>query len=405
MSTQTDSRLPLLVATAGPAHGADQLALAALPLVAAVSLGLGPAELGTLVAIQTGAWLVASVPAGLLVDRIDRRLLAIASQAVAAVALVIATLAAALSAEPLLAAALFVAGAGIVTFALTSVAMVPDLVPAASFQRANARLETARALMMLAAPLIAGHLAQRGMGGAALGLAALAATLSALVATRLHASPPATGTTRPPLRRALRDGFACVAATPLLRGIVACALAWNFAWAALGAVFVLFALNRIGLDAASTGMALSAGGFGFLAGALAAPWLMARVTPNVILIGGPLLSLTAALLIAASPAPGGIMPPLIAFALLGFGPMLWLVMQTSLRQLVTPRDRMGSVNALIQTAIYGIRPVGALTGGLIAARFGLDAAILMVALCFALSLFAAVASPLGRLTAMPVRVG
>jgi hypothetical protein len=81
--------------------------------------------------------------------------------------------------------------------------------------------------------------------------------------------------------------------------------------------------------------------------------------------------------------------------------MLWLICQITVRQLVTPAPLMGRVNATLQTAIYGVRPLGALAGGLVAANAGLHAALLLVAAAFALSTLVIVLSPLARLRALP----
>ena len=62
-----------LLAAGGAAHFADQLATAALPLTAVIVLGAGPGTVGTLVALQGLAWLLASLPAGVLVDRVPKR--------------------------------------------------------------------------------------------------------------------------------------------------------------------------------------------------------------------------------------------------------------------------------------------------------------------------------------------
>jgi hypothetical protein len=89
-------------------------------------------------------------------------------------------------------------------------------------------------------------------------------------------------------------------------------------------------------------------------------------------------------LLLAAP-PGGLALPLAAQFLLGVGPMLWLVCQTGLRQVVTPPALLGRVGAALQVAIYGVRPLGALAGGALAAAAGPEAAILLAALAFALS--------------------
>ena len=87
--------------------------------------------------------------------------------------------------------------------------------------------------------------------------------------------------------------------------------------------------------------------------------------------------------------------------LIGFGPMLWLICQTTVRQLVTPLSLMGRVNATVQTAIYGVRPLGALAGGIVAAQAGLQAALLLIAASFVLSTLVILLSPLARLRALP----
>jgi hypothetical protein len=68
---------------------------------------------------------------------------------------------------------------------------------------------------------------------------------------------------------------------------------------------------------------------------------------------------------------------------------------------VTPTPLLGRVNATVQTAIYGVRPLGALAGGVVAAEAGLQAALLMIAAAFVLSTLVILLSPLARLRALP----
>jgi hypothetical protein len=85
--------------------------------------------------------------------------------------------------------------------------------------------------------------------------------------------------------------------------------------------------------------------------------------------------------------------------------MLYLICQTTVRQLVTPAPLMGRVNATVQTAVYGMRPLGALAGGLVAAHAGVHAALLLIGAAFALSTLVIVSSRLARLRALPEPVG
>ena len=63
-----------LFGAAAGTHAADQLALATLPLTATLVLGAGPDILGLLVAIQSAAWLLVTLPAGAWADRIAAQL-------------------------------------------------------------------------------------------------------------------------------------------------------------------------------------------------------------------------------------------------------------------------------------------------------------------------------------------
>ncbi|TBR26550.1 MAG: MFS transporter, partial [Reyranella sp.] len=111
--------------------------------------------------------------------------------------------------------------------------------------------------------------------------------------------------------------------------------------------------------------------------------------------------IVAAILFLATPSGSGFVLAAAGYFLVGFGPMLWAICQTTVRQLVTPSPLMGRVNATVQTAIYGVRPLGALAGGFVAAQAGLHAALLMIALAFALSTLVIVLSPLARMRVLP----
>ena len=149
-----------LFGAAAGTHAADQLALATLPLTATLVLGAGPDILGLLVAAQSAAWLLVTLPAGAWADRMPRRTLLLIGLALGLAASVVAVIAAAAGMTSLLGVAAFVGASGTVVYMLTVISLLPSLVPAADLPRSNARLELARALVSLAAPFVAGLLAQ-----------------------------------------------------------------------------------------------------------------------------------------------------------------------------------------------------------------------------------------------------
>lgn len=390
-----------LFATAGLVQAADQIALAALPVTAILVLGAGPGLVGALVAAQTAAWLLISLPAGVVVDRLPKRRVLLIALTLSLLGATGAIAAAALQNPVLLGLAAFLAAAGTVTFVLVQIGLMPQIVATGDLPRANSRIELARALASAAAPFIVGFLATRLSPLAGYLLAALLAAGSLACATTLRVPETAAPAARPPLLAAIAEGARFVAGDPLLRAIGLCAIFWNFAFVALLAVFVPFALTRLGTDAAGAGLVQGVNGLGMIAGAAAAPFIFARVQPRAVLLFGPLSSALGAVLMALSPRAGGLAMAALAFGLIGFGPMLWLVMQTSVRQIVTPPALMGRVTATIQVAIYGVRPLGALAGGTVAQVFGMEAAIGLVAAAFAASALVSVASPLARLATMP----
>ena len=63
------------------AQSAEQLSLAAAPIMAVLMLGAGPGEIGMLAAVQSLPFLLLSIPFGLLADRTSRRRLMVAAEA------------------------------------------------------------------------------------------------------------------------------------------------------------------------------------------------------------------------------------------------------------------------------------------------------------------------------------
>jgi predicted MFS family arabinose efflux permease len=386
-------------------HAADQLALAALPLTAVLLLDAGPGLVGVLVAIQGAAWLLVSLPAGVIVDRLTAASVLLVAPVLSLVAALAALLAALAEQVWPLAGATFVGAAGTVSFVLATTAVVVRLVPAAQLAAGNARLELARAAATLAAPFVVGELATRLSPTWGFALAIVAALGAVVLLTGIERRaidvPPAP---RQPILAAIADGAAFVLRQRLLRGIALCAIFWNMSFFALWAIFVPFALKVLALDPRQTGVMQMAYGAGLIVGALSGGTILARLPPNVTLLFGPGVSVIAGMLLWLSIRMPGPALPAVAHFLVGFGPMLWLICQTTVRQLVTPPDLLGRVNATIQVAIYGVRPLGALLGGWLGATFGYEAAVLAIAGGFTLSFAVVLFTPLLRLRTMPAQV-
>jgi predicted MFS family arabinose efflux permease len=394
-------RLPL---AALALHAADQTCLAALPLIAAVGLGAGPGMIGALIAAQGAAWLLVSLPAGAWLDRTGREAALRRALIAAGLGFLLAYM---LHAHPAgLALGAFAGSGAVVVGVLAVAALVPGWTPPAGRPAANARIELARgAATLLAAPL-AGACAGAGWPAAALLFAAAFATAGTWAMRGLPPRVPAMPASvarpgpHPGLARAVQEGARFAWAEPHLRALTLCAVFWNMGFFALLAVVVPLGLGPLGLTPAQVGLAMGGYGAGLMLGALVAARVLRLLPPGLVLAMGPGITLVAVALLWS-----GLLHPFVRLAaaqfLIGFGPMLWQVTQTTLRQAVTPSALLGRVGATLQVAVFGVRPLGALAGGALGAWAGPQAGLALATLGFALSVAMVMRRPIRGLREFP----
>ena len=395
------SFLPLAGANLA-AQSAEQLSLAAVPIVAVLMLGSGAGEIGVLAMVQTLPFLLLSIPLGLVADRTSRKWLMIFSEVLRTVSL-LGLLAIVLMGRlsiPLLAVLGFIGAIGTVGFSVAAPAMVPSLVPRELLGRANGRLELARSAAYAGGPALAGALvAWAGASSAFVIAAVLSAAAVALLINLVEAPRPA-APTRHPLHD-LRDGARFVWGHEMLRPILLTAIAWNISWFVLQAAYVPYAVRVLGLSASGVGTTLAVYGVGMIAGALIAPRLIGAMPFGRAIQYGPMVSVLASGTMAATlvwPTP---VLAVCSFFLFGFGPIVWTITSTTLRQTVTPREALGRVGAIFLTVNAGARPVGAALGGFIGAGWGEGACLVVAFTGFCVQAAVIVWSRVSSLQALP----
>jgi predicted MFS family arabinose efflux permease len=406
MMATMDSPLPRalnrLVASNLAAQSAEQLSLAAVPIVAVLALGAGPGEIGTLATAQTLPFLLLSIPFGLWADRHSRRRLMVGCELLRGLSLLglLAALLLDRLSLPLLAILGFVGAVGTVGYSVAAPALLPALVPAEGLARANTRLELARSAAFAAGPALAGALVSWAGGSTAFVLAAMLSGAAVLLLMGLPEPARAPARVRHPLLE-LGDGARLVWRDALLRPILLTAVAWNIAWFVLQAAYVPYAMRALGLDAAGVGLTLATYGGGMVAGALLAPRVVRWLSFGPAIVFGPFVSVLAmAVMVATLVWPRGLLAGL-SFFLFGFGPIVWTITSTTLRQTVTPGAMLGRVSALFLTVNTGARPLGAALGGLVGAQWG-EAACLWLALAgFALQAAIIAGSAVRHLQRLP----
>ncbi|MGE0424386.1 MAG: MFS transporter [Reyranellaceae bacterium] len=386
-----------LWSAAALAHGADQIAFAAIPLAAVLLLGADAADMGGLNMLQTLPWLLLALPVGVLVDRIDRAHVMAVSESTRAVLLVLGAALAWLGwlSLPLLGALGFALAATTCIFSVAAQAHVPSLVPRETLAAANARMELARAGATAAGPALAGMLLSVVTPVAALLISgALSAVAAGLV--RRARVVVAAGHKRLPRWRDLGAGLSFVARNRHLRPIAITAMGWAMSWSILVTVLVLYASRSLGLSAAAIGVMLAANGAGMIVAALTAGRVGRRLPAGLFIASGPAISVLGVLIVTPL-FGGGAVQAAVAMFLLGLGPMYWTVGQTTLRQTVTPPAILGQVIAIQFLIQYGSRFLGAFLGGVIGNLYGVEAAIWAAAAGFGVQLLTILCSAIPSL--------
>jgi MFS family permease len=330
-------------------------------------------------------WLVFSLQAGVLGDRLDRRRLMVSANTVRA--LVAGATAAAVMFDvmtlPVLYLAAFVLGMCEVLFDNTTQAILPTLVPRDRLERANGNI--------MGAQMVIAEFVARPISGALVGVAlslpfaidaATAAVSAALVAslsgnfrtTRSPAAEPAPGravagddaqpapTTppRPRMRTQIAEGLRWLWGHRLLRTLAISLGIMNGTSAAVMATYVLFAQEILLLDGFGFGLLLAAGSVGGLLGSILGPNVTARLRSGPSLFLGMAVPIVSFGVIAVTSHAFVVAA---AFAVFGFTAILWNVVTVTLRQTMIPDEILGRVNSVYRFLGWGAMPVGTLLGG------------------------------------------
>src|SRR6202158_5612265 len=383
------------------AQSAEQIALAAAPIVAVLTLGVGEGQTGALQTALTLPFILFAITAGLIADRISRRRLMAGAEALRAVALlaILVLIGLNLLTLPLLALSGFVAVCGTVVYSVAAPALVPSLVAPQSLPAANARIELARTVAFAGGPALGGVLVGWVGAAPAFGFAAALSGLAVVLLSGIYEPARQPAPRRHPLQE-IKEGATFVLHHPLLRPVFVTQFIFNTASFLLLAVFVPYAVRHLGLSATGVGTTLAMYGVGMVVGALLATRVMRRLPFGTVIGLGPVTGFVAAAVMALPtfiPAPW---LTAFSFFLLGVGPILWVISTTTLRQSVTPPSLLGRVSA-INIMSYGARPVGAALGALVGGFYGAEACLYLAVLIFGAQALVILMSPAVSLARQP----
>ncbi|MFJ3336037.1 MFS transporter [Streptomyces sp. NPDC086766] len=386
----------------------DRISELALPLIAVAALHASANQVAWLTALAWAPNLLAIVLGAWVDHRVHkRRLMVLADLARACLLLTLPTayLLGGVTLIHLYAVALLTGAAGVL-FNTAYPPFFARLVPRSSYVDANSKLSASRSASYVAGPAMGGALVQAVTAPVAVIADALTFLASAALVGPIQADQPAAvsgGQASHSLLRRAREGLAFVIRHPILRASLGCATTVNFfTFMTATGLTVLFADRVLGLSADVIGLAFGIGSTGALLGALIAPaisrWigLGRSIAVGAVLFPAP---------IAVTAMAGG---PLWARAgalglaefLAGLGVMLFDVNLNSLQTAVIPDGMRSRVAGAYSTVNYGIRPIGALVGGMLATIIGLRTTLITAAVGGALSLLWLLPSPIPRIRSL-----
>lgn len=350
----------------------DGIVRTAMPLLAA-RLTDDPLLISMIGALALLPWLFFAIPAGILIDRIDRRRALALAQAVrtALAALTFVLVFTGTLTIWWLYLVVFVYGAFETVYDGAIRAVVPSIVGKANLPRANSRVEAGELVVQnfLSGPLTSALFAVSvlipvGINGLVFALAgALALALPRAASGRQFAATAESDEPRVAWYRQFVDGFRFIAGNRQLVTLWLFSTFCGIVSSAALASFVLFVLDTLAVPEPLFGVFLLSGAVGGLAGALFANrlkgWLGTGLAMAIATTVSGLFILTTGLLPVVWAAA-------VSFALSSGAITVWNILVMSLRQSIIPGRLLGRVHGTWRTLLWGAMPLGSLIGGLVA---------------------------------------
>jgi MFS family permease len=353
----------------------SEIAELALPLLALVTLSATAGEVATLRAAQFLPFLLATLPLGLLVDRRRRLPLMIGADLgrfvlIGAIPLSVWI---GLGHIEVLYVTVFAAGVLTALYQIADFSFMPTVVRTEQLPDANAKIVATQSAMEIGGRGLGGLLVQALTAPVAVAVNAVTYLLSAVSLSRIRIDEPAPQRVggRSPLREVV-DGLSYAVRNSYLRALLGEATTFNLFNEAFMLGLMIYAVRDLGISPAGLGLVLTAGGLGSFLGA----WFGTRMTGRwgygrvllVTLFAGNTVPVAA----IGAGAVGGWAQPLLTgvFLVMGVGIGVANSHAVTVRQVAAPFELRGRVNAAYRLISWGMIPLGAVGGGVLATAAG-----------------------------------
>lgn len=315
-------------------------------------------------------WLTVALPAGAVVDRVNRRRLVVAVELIRAGVLSLLALGALRHnlKLPELYVGVFLIGCGETVVSAASRASIPLIVEFDAVAGANGSIS--------AADTFGASFAGPALGGFAFSIAAAIPFASDALSYFVSASllGRAIPRTQHPIRVSvaqisadIKSGVRNFLTTPLLRVVTGLIGSFAFCQAIVLAVLVIYATKVLGLGQVGYGVILSIAAIGDVTASLLARRVHARFGPFVAIIGA---GGAAAIGYVGLGSTSHRVIAILALAFEAAATAVGNVASLSLRHRTIPTAIFGIVNNAISMCIAGVVLLGALVGGILASAYG-----------------------------------
>ncbi|MEV5964279.1 MFS transporter [Kribbella sp. NPDC051952] len=378
-----DRRFRTFWSAQGVSEFGDRITELALPLIAVTMLNASPSQVGFLTA---AVWApnLASLFIGTWVDhRRDKRPLMIAAdlaRTILLLSLPVAYWLDLLTLGQLYVIAILTGIAGVV-FGTAYASFFVRLVGRDQFLEANSKLSATRSISFMGGPAVGGLLMQWLTAPVAILVDALSFVFSAFRISRLDVTPGEADETPEPLLTRARAGMRYLLKHPYLRRSLACSTTVNFFNLMGMALLVLFASRDLGLSAGTIGLAFGIGSSGGLLGAVAAAPLSRIIGAGRLIAAGAVVFPGAMALVLLAQGPQWVRAAALAAGMFiaTFAVMCYDIPNNSMQAAVTHDYMRSRVSGAYSSINYGIRPLGAVVGGLLGTWIGVRPTLLVSA--------------------------
>jgi MFS family permease len=358
-----------LVGSAWAGNLGDGIGLAAGPLLVATQTS-DPLLVAMAGLLQRLPWLLFGLYAGVLADRVDRRLLVIAVDLVRAGVLVVLTTALVTDHVnvTVVLITMFLLGTAEVFVDTTTNTLLPMLVDKRDLGIGNARLMTAGITMnQLVGPALGAVLFAAGTALPFV-VQALCLAFGAVLISRMVVPPLVRPAGPSHLGRDIAEGFRWTWGNGAVRTLTVTIVLFNVTYGAAWSVLVLYATQTLDMGPIGFGLLTTVGAVGGLVGTASYDWLERHASLASIMRVGLLVETFTMLGLAVTTTPWVAMTILFVFGAHAF---IWGTTSRTVRMRAVPAELQGRVGSLYSIGVFGGIVAGQAVGGVVAKVWGI----------------------------------